>query len=85
MVTRTLGPEGLRVPALGLGGISLSGGYGGLDEAASIATIHRAIDLGAAFIDSADNYPGAHNEQLVGRAIAGRRGQRPPRVRQGRL
>ncbi|MCA1655634.1 MAG: aldo/keto reductase [Pseudonocardiaceae bacterium] len=73
MPTRTLGSHGLRAPAIGLGGISLSGGYGTFDEQAALATIDRAIDLDAAFIDSADNYPDSHNEKLIGRAIRDRR------------
>jgi aryl-alcohol dehydrogenase-like predicted oxidoreductase len=66
-----LGP--LTVSAQGFGCMGLSHTYGAADEAASIATIHRAIDLGITLIDTADVYGDGHNETLVGRAIAGRR------------
>ena len=71
--TRTLGPSGLVVSALGLGCMGMSDMYGAADEAESVATIHRALDLGVSFLDTADVYGAGLNEELVGRAIAGRR------------
>jgi len=73
MEQRTLGSTGLKVSAIGLGCMGMSGSYGKADEAESIATIHRAIDLGCTFIDTADIYGEGHNEELVGRALKGRR------------
>jgi aryl-alcohol dehydrogenase-like predicted oxidoreductase len=72
MQTRTLG-QGLTVSALGLGCMGMSEFYGTADEAEAIATIHRALDLGVTFLDTADMYGPFTNEQLVGKAIAGRR------------
>ena len=73
MEYRTLGANGLKVSALGLGCMGMSGSYGEPDVAESIATINRALDLGISFIDTADIYGNGHNEELVGRAIKGRR------------
>ena len=70
---RTLGSSNLTVSALGLGCMGMSEFYGPGDDAESIATIHRALDLGVTFLDTADMYGIGANEQLVGRAIAGRR------------
>jgi aryl-alcohol dehydrogenase-like predicted oxidoreductase len=75
MRTRQLGQNGPVVSALGLGAMSLSGVYGATDDTQSIETIHAALDLGITLIDTADAYGGGHNEELVGRAIAGRREQ----------
>ena len=72
MRTRTLG-ERLEVSAVGLGCMGMSEFYGTADEDEAIATIHRALDLGVTFLDTADMYGPFTNEQLVGRAIAGRR------------
>ncbi len=73
--TRTLGSgdHALEVSTLGLGCMGMSEFYGTRDEDAAIATIHRALDLGVTFLDTADMYGPFTNEQLVGRAIAGRR------------
>ena len=71
--TRTLGRSGLSVSALGLGCMGMSQMYGAADRDESIATIHRAIDLGITFLDTADIYGEGHNEELVGEALAGRR------------
>ena len=73
--TRALGGEGLRVSAVGLGCMGMSEFYGEGDDEESIATIHRAIDLGCTFLDTADMYGPFTNERLVGRALAGRRDQ----------
>src|ERR671934_1851097 len=73
MRKRTLGTEGLAVSEQGLGCMGMSAWYGTADEQESIATIHRALELGINFLDTADIYGRGHNEQLVGRAIAGRR------------
>src|SRR2546421_12637060 len=73
MEKRTLGRTGLQVSALGLGCMGMSEFYGPHDEAESIAVIHKAIDLGVTFLDTADVYGDGHNEELVGRAIRGRR------------
>jgi aryl-alcohol dehydrogenase-like predicted oxidoreductase len=73
MQTRKLGQ--LEVSALGLGCMGMSEFYGTADEAEAIATIHRALELGITFLDTADMYGPFTNEQLVGRAIAGRRDQ----------
>ena len=71
MQQRSLGP--LKVSALGLGGMGMSEFYGTGDDRESLATIDRAIELGVTFLDTADMYGPFTNEQLVGRAIAGRR------------
>jgi aryl-alcohol dehydrogenase-like predicted oxidoreductase len=74
MQTRRLG-QGLEVSALGLGCMGMSEFYGTSDEGEAIATIHRAIELGITFLDTADMYGPFTNERLVGRAIADRRDQ----------
>jgi aryl-alcohol dehydrogenase-like predicted oxidoreductase len=74
MKTRTLG-QGLVVSAQGLGCMGMSQSYGPADEAESVATIHRALDLGVTFLDTADMYGPFTNEELVGRAIADRRAE----------
>ena len=73
METRILGTQGLRVSALGLGAMGMSEFYGQTNDEQSIATLHRALDLGVNFIDTADMYGVGHNEELVGRAIRDRR------------
>jgi aryl-alcohol dehydrogenase-like predicted oxidoreductase len=72
MDTRTLG-QGLQVSEQGLGCMGMSAWYGATDDDESIATIHRALELGITFLDTADVYGFGRNEELVGRAIAGRR------------
>jgi aryl-alcohol dehydrogenase-like predicted oxidoreductase len=73
--TRTLGTGGLEVSAEGLGCMGMSEFYGPGDESESVATIHRALELGVTLLDTADMYGPHHNEELVGRAIADRRDQ----------
>jgi aryl-alcohol dehydrogenase-like predicted oxidoreductase len=72
MKRRTLG-GGFEVSEIGLGCMGMSEFYGPVNDDESIATIHRALDIGVTFLDSADMYGMGHNEQLVGRAIAERR------------
>ena len=73
MEQRALGTSGLSVSAQGLGCMGMSEFYGAGDEAESLATIHRALDLGVTFLDTADMYGIGANEELVGKAIQGRR------------
>jgi len=71
--TRKLGRQGLEVSTIGLGCMGMSHAYGSSDDAESIATIHRAIDLGCTFFDTAEAYGPFTNEELLGRALSGRR------------
>ncbi len=73
MRKRRLGRQGLEVSAIGLGCMGMSQSYGTPDDAESIATIHRAIDLGVTFFDTAEVYGPFVNEELLGRAVKGRR------------
>ncbi|HEU4374039.1 MAG TPA: aldo/keto reductase [Telluria sp.] len=72
---RKLGSQGLAVSALGLGCMGMSTAYGAADEAESIATIHRALELGVTLFDTAEVYGPFTNETLLGKALQGRRGQ----------
>ena len=73
MTRRTLGKGGPEVSALGLGCMGMSEFYGPRDEAEAVATLHEAIELGVTFLDTADMYGIGHNEELLGRALKGRR------------
>lgn len=71
--TRKLGSQGLEVSEIGLGCMGMSQSYGPADEAESIATLHRAVELGCSFLDTAEVYGPFTNEDLLGRALAGKR------------
>jgi aryl-alcohol dehydrogenase-like predicted oxidoreductase len=75
MSKRKLGSQGLEVSAIGLGCMGMSQSYGPADEGESIATLHRAIELGCTFFDTAEVYGPLANEVLLGRALKGRRDQ----------
>ncbi|MEV4782346.1 aldo/keto reductase [Burkholderia sp. LMU1-1-1.1] len=75
MKQRTLGSQGLTVSAQGLGCMGMSNTYGPADQTEAVATLHRAIDLGVNFFDTAEQYGPYDNEALLGRAFAGRRGE----------
>ena len=72
---RRLGRDGLEVSALGLGCMGMSQSYGEPDDRESVATLHRAIELGVTFLDTAEAYGPFTNEELLGRALEGRRGE----------
>jgi aryl-alcohol dehydrogenase-like predicted oxidoreductase len=73
LAKRTLGKEGLEVSALGLGCMGMSQSYGPLDDEESLATLHRALELGVTFFDTAEVYGPFTNEELLGRGLKGRR------------
>ena len=73
MQTRQLGSQGLTVSAIGYGAMVLEGYYGGVGEDEAVRTIHHALDNGVNFIDSSDAYGNGHNEQLLAKAVQGRR------------
>jgi aryl-alcohol dehydrogenase-like predicted oxidoreductase len=73
LLKRKLGAQGLEVSALGLGCMGMSQSYGEADENESVATIHRALDLGVTFFDTAEAYGPFRNEELLGKTLAGRR------------
>ncbi|WEJ98332.1 MAG: aldo/keto reductase [Candidatus Sphingomonas phytovorans] len=73
MLKRRLGTQGLEVSQLGLGCMGMSQSYGSFDDAESIATVHRAIELGVTLFDTAEVYGPFINEELLGRALAGKR------------
>ena len=75
MKTRKLGNPGIDIPAIGLGCMGMSSVYGAADDATSTSVIHRAIELGVTFLDTADIYGAGGNEELVGRAIKVKRDQ----------
>ena len=75
MKTRRLGANGPMVSAIGLGCMGMSQSYGPADEGESIATVHRALELGLNFFDTAEVYGHSRNEELLGRALKGRRDQ----------
>jgi aryl-alcohol dehydrogenase-like predicted oxidoreductase len=75
METRKIGSQGLAAGAIGLGCMGMTHAYGTGDEAESIATIHRALDCGVTLLDTAEVYGPHTNEELVGKAIRGRRGE----------
>ena len=83
MTKRKLGRQGLEVSALGLGCLGMSQSYGAADEAESIATLHRALELGVTLFDTAEAYGPFHNEELLGRSLKGRREKVASRVVRG--
>src|SRR4051812_31943879 len=76
MITRTLGSNGPRVSALGLGCMGMSDLYGPADESESVATIHAALDAGVTLLDTGDFYGMGHNELLLRDALKGRQRER---------
>src|SRR6476646_4775833 len=75
MKTRQLGPNGPQVSAIGLGAMGMSQSYGERNDEQSIRTVHRALDLGLDFIDTADVYGKGANEIHIGQALRSRRGE----------
>jgi aryl-alcohol dehydrogenase-like predicted oxidoreductase len=73
METRTLGKSGIKVSSIGLGLMSMSGVYGNANDDESIRVIHYALDKGINHLDSSDMYGWGHNEELLGKALKGRR------------
>src|SRR5262245_31428571 len=85
MQNRKLGNSTLTASAIGLGCMTMSGVYGKGDDAESIKVVHRALDLGVNFIDSSDMYGWGHNEELLGRALKGRREPAVPNTKVGQV
>src|SRR5260221_10630220 len=79
MEMRSLGKSGIKVSAIGLGLMSMSGIYGNANDEESVRVIHYALDQGINLLDSADMYGWGHNEELLGRALKGKGG----RLREG--
>jgi aryl-alcohol dehydrogenase-like predicted oxidoreductase len=75
LIRRRLGKQGLEVSAIGLGCLGMSQSYGTPDDQESIATIHRAVELGVTLFDTAEAYGPFENEELLGRALKGKRDQ----------
>src|SRR4051812_11902545 len=75
MKTKSLGSQGLQASVLGLGCMGMSDFYGSRNDAESLQTLDRALELGVRFWDTADMYGPFHNEELVGKALQGRRNQ----------
>lgn len=73
MKYRKFGTTDFNVSAISLGCMSMSGAYGPADDAESIATLHRAFDLGVNFLDTSASYGNGHNHELIARALKGRR------------
>jgi aryl-alcohol dehydrogenase-like predicted oxidoreductase len=73
MEYRTFGTTDLKVSPMGLGCMTMSGVYGPADDTESIATLHRAFDLGLNFLDTSASYGNGHNHELIAKAIQGRR------------
>ena len=73
MKTRRLGNSDVQISEIGLGCMTMTGIYGKADDAESIATIQAALDAGMNFVDTSDAYGGGKNEELIAKAIAGRR------------
>lgn len=84
-MNRQLGTNGPLVPGIGLGCMSLSGAYGAADDQASIKVIERALELGHNFFDTADYYRTGHNEELIGKAIKGKRDKAFLSVKTGQM
>lgn len=82
---RQLGAGGPNVGAIGLGCMGMSGSYGPAEDAASVATVHAALDAGMTLLDTGDFYGSGHNEMLIGRALAGRRDEAVLSVKFGPL
>src|SRR4051812_28641504 len=85
MKSRKLGKNGPHLAAVGLGCMGMSGAYGKSNEEQSVATIDKALELGHALLDTSDHYGAGHNEELIGRAIKGKRDRAFLSVKGGQL